>query len=63
MYALFPKLVCQDSQFYRQCDSVSQVECETAMKSATADCLQKHLSDLPPNITTNKNEGTHWGKL
>jgi hypothetical protein len=63
MYALLPKLVCQDNQIYRQCYAVSQNECETAMKSATADCLQKHLSELPPDISTNKKVGSHWGQI
>ncbi len=63
MYALLPELVCQDNQIYRQCYAVSQNECETAMKSATADCLQSHLSELPPDITTNKKIGSHWGEI
>ena len=62
MSTVLPTVLCNSSQYFRQCFSVSAQECEETAASATRVCLKKNDKDIP-NILIQPKDGAHWGTV
>jgi hypothetical protein len=62
MSTALPAHFCQPAQYFRQCFSVSQPECEQVALSATRICLEKHKSEIPEVLVQPK-DGTRLGTI
>jgi hypothetical protein len=62
MSTALPTALCNSSQYFRQCFSVTAQECEETAASATRICLDKHHKDIPNTLVQPK-DGTHWGTI
>ena len=62
MATALPAAFCRDGQYFRECFSVSQEECEKIAMSATRVCLEQHKEEIPEQLNQPK-DGTHWGTV
>jgi hypothetical protein len=62
MSTALPAHFCQPTQYFRQCFSVTQPECEQVALSATRICLEKHKSEIP-EVLVQPRDGTRFGTI
>jgi len=62
MTTALPTALCNSSQYFRQCFSVTAQECEETAASATRVCLNKYISEIP-EIFIQPKDGTRWGSI
>ena len=62
MSTALPAHFCQPTQYFRQCFSVTQPECEQVALSATRICLEKHRSEIP-EVLVQPRDGTRFGTI
>jgi len=62
MSTALPAHFCQPTQYFRQCFSVTQSECEQAALSATRVCLEKHKSEIP-EVLVQPRDGARLGTI
>ena len=62
MVTALPVAFCAPAQYFRQCFSVSAVECEETSASAVRVCLAKYDADIPALLVQPK-DGTRAGQI
>ena len=60
MSTVLPTKMCQSGQYFRECFSVPQTECEEVAHSATRICLKDKGEEMPSSLKQ-PNDGSHWG--
>jgi hypothetical protein len=62
MKTVIPTMFCAPSRYFRQCFSVSAIECEETSTSATRVCLDKHKGEIP-EILVQPKDGSRLGEI
>ena len=62
METALPAAFCDKNMYFRQCFSISAIECEEAASSTTRLCLNKYKSDFP-EVFDQPKDGTKWGTI
>jgi hypothetical protein len=62
METALPAAFCNKNMYFRQCFSISAVECEETASSTTRLCLNKYKSDFP-EVFDQPRDGTKWGTI
>lgn len=60
MSTQLPAAFCSASQYFRQCFTVTAVECEEVAASATRICINANKAKIPSTLVQPK-DGSHWG--
>jgi len=62
MTTALPVALCKSDQFFRQCFSVTQEECEEVALSATRVCIENNRERIPSRINQPE-DGRYWGQI
>jgi len=62
MTTALPAYFCKADQYFRQCFTVTQVECEEVALSTTRICLAQNKNAMPA-ILKQPEDGTRWGSV
>ena len=62
MATVLPTVFCNSSQYFRQCFSITEQECEETAASTTRICINKSIDKIP-EILKQPKDGTHWGTI
>jgi hypothetical protein len=60
MSIVLPTKMCQSGQYFRECFSIPQTECEEVAHSATRICLKEKAEEMPSPLKQPE-DGSHWG--
>lgn len=58
----FPKLTCQEGQFFRTFYQTTEAQCREKMTEATEFCIAQEMKNLPDEFLT-VDQGRHWGEV
>jgi hypothetical protein len=62
MTTALPDHFCKAEQYFRQCFTVTQSECEKVALSTTKECLAKNKDKIPARLRQPE-DGTRWGSV
>lgn len=61
MKTALPAIFCNSEQYFRECFSVTAIECEETVTSATRICIAE-LENQIPDILVQPKDGKFWGE-
>lgn len=60
METALPAAFCKPKEYFRQCYTISAIECEETAASTTRICLKKFKEQIPDTLIQ-PNDGAQWG--